>query len=294
MSTNAFEDVTYQSADGLKLHARDYGAKDSGKLPVVCLPGLTRNARDFHELALYLSQEANRRVIAFDYRGRGLSAYDPNWKNYNIGVEAGDILTGLGQLGISRATFIGTSRGGLITHIIAVMKPDILAAVVLNDIGPVLDVAGLQHIKDYLGRARRPKTIEEAVAIQRADHGAAFPVLDDTDWERMVRAIYREEGGTLVPDFDPMLLESFNEADLTKPIPTMWPQFDALKSVPLMTIRGENSLLLSAKTLIEMGERHPGMEAITVLGQGHAPFLETGELPGRIAGFLDQAADDNA
>lgn len=285
--TTGFEDFFYTSSDGLKLHAQIYGSSND-RLPVVCLPGLTRNARDFHELALYLSKQAQRRVIAFDYRGRGRSAYDPEWKKYDVGVEAGDILVGLGTLGISRALFIGTSRGGLILHVLAAVKPDVLAAVVLNDIGPVVEIAGLQNIKDYLSKAPRPTSIAEAVTVQKAAHGQAFPALSDADWERMVRAIYKEDGGQLIPDFDPALLTAFSQLDLSKPVPDLWPQFAAFANIPMLAIRGENSPLLSAATLSEMANRHSNFEAITVQGQGHAPFLETGDLPVRIAAFFDR------
>ncbi len=287
---NGFEDFFYQSADGLRLHAQIYGGDLSGHLPVVCLPGLTRNARDFHELALYLSgkAETRRKVIVFDYRGRGQSAYDPDWKKYDIGTEANDILTGLEKLGITRAAFIGTSRGGLILHVLAVLRPEILAAAVLNDIGPVLEAAGLQHLKNYLGKAPRPASFAEAAAAQKLAHGPAFPSLNDADWERMARAIYREDKGTIVPDFDPALLNGLMATDLSKPLPDLWPQFGALSVVPVLAIRGENSLLFSTATLDEMAKRHPNFESITVQGQGHAPFLETGELPARIADFIDR------
>lgn len=292
MATAAgYEDVYFLSTDGLRLHAQVYGAENAG-VPIVCLPGLTRNTRDFHEIALYLSQRAakRRKVVSFDYRGRGKSEYDKDPLKYDLGVEAGDVLAGLAQLGITRAAFIGTSRGGLTLHVLAVVKPDMLAAVVLNDVGPVLDPAGLQHIKDYLGKARRPATIEDAIAAQKADHGAAFTALSDADWERMVRAIYREDTTSLVPDFDPMLLAGLMNTDLSKPLPDLWPQFEALKTVPVMTIRGANSLLLSAATLDEMSRRHPNFEAVTVVGQGHAPFLETRDLPQRLEAFFDRTA----
>lgn len=287
-----FQDFYYTSSDGLTLHAQIYGADHPDRLPVVCLPGLTRNSRDFHELALYLATDAPtpRKVIAFDYRGRGLSAYDPDWTKYTVGIEANDILVGLDSLNISKALFIGTSRGGLILHVLAAIRPAILAAAVLNDIGPVVEKAGLQLIKDYLSKAPRPTSIAEAVATQKAAHGKAFSALSDADWERMVRAIYRETEGGLVPDFDPALLNGLALLDLDKPIPDLWPQFAALAAIPMLAIRGENSLLLSAETVNEMARRHPNFEAITVPGQGHAPFLETGDLPGSIAAFFDKAS----
>ena len=290
MVAQGFEDFWYSSTDGLKLHARVYGAPNA-RLPVICLPGLTRNAADFHELAIHLSRhpEQPRQVVAFDYRGRGRSAYDPNWRNYDVLIETGDILAGLAALDIAHGAFIGTSRGGLIVMVLAAMRPAALKAVVLNDIGPVADGAGLAQIRSYLERAPKPRSMGDAIAIQRTANGQAFPALTDADWERLVRAIYREEKGGVVADFDPALLNTLKGIDLSKPLPTMWPQFIGLGKVPVLAIRGENSKLLSAETLREMGSRHPRMETVTVKGQGHAPLLETAGLPDRIAAFLAKA-----
>ena len=285
-----FSDFFYTSTDGLQLHARVYGETNSGPWPVVCLPGLTRNARDFHELAIYLSTHAAspRKVIAFDYRGRGQSAYDPDISHYNVGIEAGDVLAGLAALNIGEAAFLGTSRGGLIIHVLGVMRPAVLKAIVFNDIGPVIEAAGLAHIQSYLERDPTPKTRAQATAAQRSVHGKDFPALAGADWDRMVWALYRETDGGLVPDFDPKLVDTVASLDLAQPLPDLWPQFEALAAIPLLAIRGANSRLLSIDTLQQMRERHSTMEAITVAGQGHAPFLETGSLPSDIAAFLDR------
>lgn len=293
VSGDGFSDFFYSSQDGLKLHARIYGHDTRGR-PVVCLPGLTRNARDFHELALHLAgdPENPRRIICFDYRGRGRSAHDPNWQNYNVGVEAADIIAGLAALEINEAAFIGTSRGGLIMHVLAAMRPGLIKAAVLNDIGPVIETAGLAHIRSYLENAPRPADFTAAVELQKAIHGAAFPALSDADWQRFVHAIYRDEGGRPVADHDPALIDNVLAMDLTQPLPDLWPQFEPLTSVPMLAIRGANSRLLSAETLAEMRRRHPRLEAITVAGQGHAPLLETGDLPGRIAVFLNGGSQD--
>ncbi|TJW40161.1 MAG: alpha/beta hydrolase [Mesorhizobium sp.] len=284
-----FSDFFYAAPDGLELHARIYGEANSAHWPVVCLPGLTRNCRDFHELALYLTTRAARKIVVFDYRGRGQSAYDANVTNYNVGVEAGDVLAGLAALAIEDAAFIGTSRGGLIIHVLGAMRPAVLKAIVFNDIGPVIESAGLAHIRSYLERAPKPKTHAEAVSSQRRAHGDNFPALTEMDWEWMVRALYRETAAGLMPDFDPNLVDTLAGLDPAKPLPDLWPQFEALADIPMLTIRGANSRLLSTETLEQMQKRHPGMEAITVEGQGHAPFLETGSLPGNIAAFLDRA-----
>ncbi|RVC74863.1 alpha/beta hydrolase [Mesorhizobium sp. M4A.F.Ca.ET.022.05.2.1] len=289
MPNEGFSDFFYDAPDGLRLHARLYGGTDSPHWPVVCLPGLTRNARDFHELALRLSSQTERRVVAFDYRGRGQSAYDPDISHYTVGVEAGDVLAGLAALDIEDAGFIGTSRGGLIIHVLGAIAPAVLKAVVLNDIGPVIEAPGLAHIRSYLDGAPKPRTFTEALSAQRGVHGADFPALTEADWERMVSALYRETDAGLMSDFDPRLVDTLAGLDFSKPLPDLWPQFEALTALPLLAIRGANSKLLSAATLAEMQKRHPGMEAITVEGQGHAPFLETGTLPVAIAAFLDRA-----
>ena len=290
MASEGFSDFFYMAPEGLKLHARIYGKQNGSHWPIVCLPGLTRNARDFHELALYLSNGSKtpRKVIAFDYRGRGQSDYDPDIGHYNVGIEAGDVLAGLAALGVETAAFIGTSRGGLIIHVLGALKPAVLNAIVLNDIGPVIEIEGFAKIRAYLDGAPRPKTFAEAVEAQRRVHGADFPALDEADWARMVGAICRDTGAGWVPDFDPRLVDTLAGVDFSKPLPDLWPQFEALAAVPLLAIRGANSKLLSAATLQEMQKRHPGMETITVEGQGHAPFLETGELPERIAAFFDR------
>ncbi|WP_163271625.1 alpha/beta fold hydrolase [Chelativorans alearense] len=288
---DGFSDFFYTSSDGLRLHARVYGKSRDGRLPVVCLPGLTRNAGDFHALALLLAgdEKTPRQVIAFDYRGRGRSAYDRAWRNYNIATEAADISAGLTVLGVEHAAFIGTSRGGLIIMALAAMRPAALGAVVLNDIGPVIEGAGLAHIRSYLENAPKPQSIEEAVRLQKAAHGQAFSGLSKADWERQTRALYRIEDGRLTADFDPRLVKTLRTIDLSLPLPANWPQFEGLGGVPLLAIRGANSALLSAETLAEMARRHPRLDSITVEGQGHAPLLETGDLPRRIGAFLTRA-----
>jgi len=291
MHSQSYENFFYSAADGLKLHARIYGKTHEGTLPVICLAGLTRNAADFHELAISLSTDPAhpRQIVAFDYRGRGRSAYDKNWKNYDPLVEAGDVLAGLVALDIGHGAFIGTSRGGLIIMILAAMRPGVLKAAILNDIGPVVQAEGLMQIRAYLERAPKPSSFEDAIAISKRVNGEAFSALSHADWERMIRAIYRDENGVPVPDFDPALLNTLAGIDLDKPLPELWPQFEGLADIPVMAIRGANSQLFSAETLMEMARRHPGLTALTVEGQGHAPLLETGDLPSDIKRFLLKA-----
>jgi pimeloyl-ACP methyl ester carboxylesterase len=281
-------EIRYAAQDGLELSVTVHGSRPGHALPVVCLPGLTRNARDFADLAWFLSAKdgGERQVYCFDYRGRGRSSYDRNWENYNPVIEAGDIIAGLTALDIAHAHFIGTSRGGIILHFLAAMRPGALKSIVLNDVGPEIGGAGLAQIKRYLESAPKPGTFPQAAAVLKDIHGKAFPALGNDDWERFALAVYRNENGKPIPDYDPALLNVVKGWDLTNAIPTMWPQFEGLRSIPAMVIRGENSMLLTAETVAKMKKIHPHLETVTVPGQGHAPLLETGDLPARIADFI--------
>lgn len=286
-----FQERFYTAFDGLRLYARDYlpdEAATSERLPVVCLPGLTRNARDFHPLALLLSRDttAARRVIALDSRGRGNSARDENKANYNLGIETGDVIAACTALGIERAIFIGTSRGGLILHLIATTKPDLLEAVILNDIGPVIEAEGLAQIRYYLNSDRRPADWSEAVDLLKETHGASFTALGEHDWREMALALYRNVGGRPVADFDPAIAEQLKSIDFSQSLPDLWAQFESLTPLRLMLIRGENSSLLSQETADEMVRRHPGLALHNAENQGHAPFLHLGTIPAAIRAFL--------
>ncbi|GEO84468.1 MULTISPECIES: alpha/beta fold hydrolase [Alphaproteobacteria] len=285
-----FTERFVQTTDDLSLYVRIYGDELTG-VPVVCLPGLTRNTRDFHQLAVLLSRgDTAFKVIAIDSRGRGRSGRDPDKSHYTLPIEAQDVVNVLDDLGIDRAAFIGTSRGGLILHLLAVSHPDRLAAVILNDIGPVIEKEGLKQIQAYLGHEQRPPTdLDEAATVLRAIHGSAFSALEPQDWRDLAQAIYREADGRIVADFDPAIAAHFVGADLEQPLPDLWQNFDALASTPLMAIRGDASRLLSPETLGEMAVRHPGMVSLTAKGQGHAPILHLDDIPTRIAGFLTTA-----
>jgi pimeloyl-ACP methyl ester carboxylesterase len=280
--------VFYSSQDGLQLHARITGKRSHTKLPVICLPGLSRNARDFAAIAQILATEAQREVVAFDYRGRGQSAYDKVWQNYNIVTEAGDALAGMAALGIEHAHFIGTSRGGLILHVLAGMRPAAMKSVVLNDVGPEIGGAGMAQIKIALERQPKPANWAEAERMLKQANGKAFAALNNEDWSRIARAIFKEnDKNQIIPDYDPALLNTIKAIDLTQPLPSLWPQFAGLKSHPLLVLRGENSQLLMPETLERMQNIAPKMKAITVKGQGHVPLLETGNLPKTLIAFFD-------
>ncbi|TCD14223.1 alpha/beta fold hydrolase [Oricola cellulosilytica] len=283
--------VFFSSPDGLRLHAVDYGRGAFDALPVVCLPGLSRNVRDFSRLAEYLSGQAKtrRRVVAFDYRGRGHSQWDKNWKNYNILTESEDVIAGMAALGLEHAAIIGTSRGGLIAMTLSALRPGLMKAVVLNDVGPVLEGDGLTQIRAYLTKVPKPRDWDDAVAIQKATMGKAFPALTEEDWQFEARAKYRELDGVIQPDHDPALVKTLTTLDLRDRLPTMWPQFQGLRNLPVLLLRGENSTLLAEKTAEMMEEQHPRMRRETVSGQGHVPMLHTAGIPERIAEFLEKA-----
>ena len=277
----------FSTQDGLLLHARITGTRKAAQLPVICLPGLSRNARDFAAIAQILATETDREVLAFDYRGRGQSAYDKVWQNYNIITEAHDVLAGMDALGIGHAHFIGASRGGLILHVLAGLRPGAIKSLVLNDIGPEIGGAGMAQIKVALERQPKPADWSQAVQMLRQAHGKAFSALKDDDWARMARAIFKEKDkGQLAADYDPALLNTFKAIDFTQPLPTLWQQFAGLKNIPMLVLRGENSLLLMPETLAKMQEIAPLMTSITVMGQGHVPLLETGDLPKRLMAFF--------
>ena len=285
MST-LFDNIYLPSADGLRLHALVYGDAHRGTTPVVCLPGLTRNAQDFHDLAVLLSDaEHRRRVIVIDYRGRGGSAYDPDWHHYTVTVEAVDVRQMLKALGVLEAFIVGTSRGGLITMVLAVTHPILIKACVLNDIGPVIEAKGLERIASYVGKGSLPKDWDEAVLKLKASN-ADFTDLAEIEWRAFATLVFQETAEGLQLRYDAALGNTLLGLDFSKPLPTAWPLFDALATVPVLVLRGENSDLLSEETLDEMAKRHGGMESLTVPNEGHAPFLGREATAGVIADFL--------
>ncbi len=274
--TSPFKSRFYSAPDGLKLHMRDYGPREADSLPVVCLPGLARTAADFDALACALvsgAAGAPRRVVAIDYRGRGLSARDPDWKHYDLGVESADIQSMLAAGGIEEAVFVGTSRGGIHCMLLAASRPTLMRAVVMNDIGPVLEARGLARIRGYIGKLPSPKSWPDAVDLFKQVMGAQFTALSEADWLAYAQLTLEEKDGRLLSRYDPMLMKVLEPLDLEAPLPDLWPQFEGLRQIPLLVIRGETSDLLSPQTLEQMISRHGKAESLIVPGQGHAPLL---------------------
>lgn len=273
--------------DGLKLHVRCYGPRVSAALPVVCLPGLSRTAADFDTLSLSLSRHAARprRVLALDYRGRGRSEWDRDPGNYNPLGELGDALAVTTALGVGPAIIVGTSRGGIIAMMLAALRPTLLAGVVLNDIGPVIEPKGLIRIKGYVGKMPRPHSFEEGAEILRRLFDAQFPKQTAAEWLAASQRGWEERDGKLVPTYDTRLTRSLDAVSPERPLPSLWKEFDALARVPLMVVRGANSDVLAPDTLTAMRTRRPDLDVLEVPDQGHAPLLAEPETLARIAAF---------
>lgn len=289
-SDGNFKELSLRVRDGLRLYARHYPAPGSSRTPVLCLAGLTRNSRDFHDLASYLSQGARARpVYTLDYRGRGKSDWDRNWKNYAVPVEALDVIDFLAFADLKDVAVIGTSRGGLVAMLMAAAQPSSISLLVLNDIGSVIERDGLMRIASYVGRVPLPRDWAEATNIVRDVNKRSFPEIEERVWEEIARQWYNEKRGKPAPGYDPMLRNALSVLD--GPVPELWPQFEALTRIPVLVVRGENSDILSARTIERMAERHSALEQFTVPKQGHAPLLKDRATQDAIAMFIQRVDD---
>jgi pimeloyl-ACP methyl ester carboxylesterase len=281
--------VFVSAPDGLRLHVRQHGAATASGVPVVCLPGLTRTTADFDDLAPALAaSKPSRRVIALDSRGRGQSAYDPNSKNYTPAVELGDLLEVMKVVNIPRAVFIGSSRGGILTMLLAAINQEMIAGAVLHDIGPVIESDGVARIKSYVGKLRQPQSLQGGAEILRDLFGMQFPKQTAAQWLRAAERTWNVQAGKLVQTYDPALAESLADFDVEHPLPPLWNEFDALARVPVLVIRGANSDILSAATAREMQKRHPDLRIMEVPDQGHVPLLDEPDLINRIVAFVER------
>lgn len=283
-----YEDRFWTSSDGLNLHYRNYpGPEGTTKLPVLCMHGLTRNARDFGPLAESLA--ASRRVIVPEMRGRGQSDYAPDSDSYTPVTYVADVEALLAEQGITRFVAVGTSMGGLMTMLMAQAQPGRMAAVVMNDIGPVVDAEGLSRISGYVGQGRSyPTWVHAARGLSEA-HGAAFPDYDLDQWLDLAkRTMVVSQNGRITFDYDMAIAEPFAKPGNAAP-PNLWLAFEALRGVPMLLVRGELSDLLSPDTVKQMAVRNPAMQAITVPRVGHAPTLDEPEVRAAIHALLDTA-----
>lgn len=273
----------FDSHDGLRLYSRVYASAAADAPVLLCLHGLMRNSRDFGELAARLAPR--HRVIVPDMRGRGLSARDPNFNNYQIPVYLQDVLTLLAGLGAAHASIIGTSMGGLMAMLLAVTQPKLVSRIVLNDVGPEVDPRGLERIRGYAGRAAPVHSWPEAAAQVRADYGAAWPDLSDARWDEIARLSYRANAqGVPEADADPLIREPLR--DTSRAAPDLWPLWRTLARLPILAIRGAHSDILNAATLQRMQRDKPDLEVLQVANRGHAPLLDEPECVAAIERFL--------
>ena len=278
--------VFVSAPDGLKLHIREYGPRNDAHPAVVCLPGLTRTAADFVELATALAAKG-RRVLALDSRGRGLSDYDTDFNKYSLAVELADLIAVLAAREAQPAVFVGSSRGGLLTMLLAAVQPSSIAGAILNDIGPVIEPQGLMRIKGYVGKTPQPRTWEEGADILRRMFSQQFPALDAAGWLAFAKRTWREDGKQFVPTSDPKIAKTLEGFQPENPLPAMWPQFDALSGVPVMVVRGANSDLLTPATVAAMQARRPDLVVLEVADQGHTPLLAEDGTIGKLIAFID-------
>lgn len=280
---SGFAERRWRSPDGLSLAARDYpGADGPARTPVICLHGLTRNSRDFEDLAPWIAAQG-RRVIAADMRGRGRSDRDPKPEHYAVPVYVGDVAALLDQAGIGRAVFVGTSMGGLITMGMAGFRPQAVAGAVLNDIGPKIESAGLARIASYAGDTGQIADWDAAAARAKAVNAAVFPHYGPDDWMAFARRTFREgPDGRPQPDYDPAIARSAAAAADPNAEAVLWPLFTALASAgPVLSVRGATSDILSAETAAAMARAGADVRTVEVPGVGHAPMLD--EAPARAA-----------
>jgi len=279
----AYSDVFYDSHDlRVKLYARDYGG--SG-MPVICMHGLSRNSADFEWLAAHLAP--HYRVVVVDQRGRGKSGWDTETDNYSPALYVQDMFKLMGDLGIARAALIGTSMGGIMAMIMGMIAPQAVIGMVINDVGPEIDVAGLERIKSYVGKSPAIRSWADAAARAKQTNDVAFPDYTDEDWLAFARRTYHvDDAGVPISSYDPGISAAFDPNGPVVAPPDMWGIWETLKDIPLLSVRGGLSDLLSEATFGRMLETHPGMRAVTVANRGHAPMLDEPEAVSAIDAFL--------
>ncbi|HYD24460.1 MAG TPA: alpha/beta hydrolase [Croceibacterium sp.] len=280
----AFFQREWTSADGLTLRCRDYSGGAPGRPPILCLPGLTRNCRDFEGVADAFA--GDWRVLCADLRGRGMSDYAKDSASYQPLQYAADIVALLDELGIERAVMIGTSLGGIVIMLLALMAPERIAAAVLNDVGPEIEPAGLARIRGYVGQGRSFPTWMHAARGLREQAGVAHPDYRLTDWLRMAKRLMAVgPGGRIAFDYDMRIAEPFQAAEAAAAV-DLWPAFRALAGRPVLAVRGALSDILSDRTLGRMIDELPEMDVCMVTGTGHAPTLDEPLVQAALERFL--------
>lgn len=276
----------FRTDDGLNVYFRDFGGQNDGT-PIICLPGLTRNSRDFEDLANYLADR--RRVLTIDFRGRGFSDHDPNWKNYHPGTYVNDVWTLLDSLDIPKVIVVGTSLGGLCAMAMAAQHGERLAGVVMNDIGPEINPAGLARVQEYTGRVEPVSTWQEAAGQTRQIYGEWLPGLTDKDYEKMAWKAYREDdNGVPRLDIDNNIGRAVRDVGAQKGDP--WQFYAALKDKPVTLLWGVLSDILTEDIIDKMKMAKPDLDVIPVPNRGHVPLLDEPECLAAIDEFIEKVA----
>ncbi len=280
---SAFDEIAFAAADqSLMLYARSYPGPEP---TILMLHGLTRNASDFDGLAAHV--RGRYRLVVPDQRGRGKSDWDSNPANYAPATYCADMLHLIDELKLDRPIIIGTSMGGLMAMIMATMRPNGFRALVLNDVGPQIEQAGLDRIASYVGASEVIANWEDAAAYCRRINGYAFPDYDDPQWDAFARRVFLEnDAGVPVLAHDPAIAAGLSAASPTAVPPDMWTMWQGLTDVPILAVRGALSDILSAQTLQRMADLHPAMQSVTVSNVGHAPMLDEPEALAAINAFL--------
>lgn len=280
-----FTERTYAAKDGLTLYYRDYPGPPGAAQTLLCLPGLTRNSRDFEDFAAHWS--ARYRVLCADLRGRGKSAYARDPMAYQPQVYVQDVARLLADAKADEAVFVGTSLGGLVSMMCANLIRHRVKAVILNDVGPALEPAGLARVQQYVGRQGTVRDWAAAAAAVAALNRHVYPSWTDADWRRMARRLFAEQpDGTIRPDYDPAIAVPFNARGPSAGV-DLWPVFRGLDGLPVLALRGALSDILSAEGLRRMREALPALQAVEVPDVGHAPYLREPAAEAAITAFLE-------
>lgn len=282
--------INYVSFDGLNLYARDYSAnqpsKETAQKVILCLPGLTRNSLDYQSFGELFKD--HYRVIGVDFRGRGNSEYDPKEENYQPVVYARDVIELIDYLNLTEVTLVGTSLGGLVSMLVANIIPDVIQAIVINDIGPEISPVGLARIRGYVGKTPCVESWEEAVEQTRKINELELPDLTDQQWLTFTRGLYKIQScGKIELAYDPKISKSIASSSDETSLINLWPQFDAIKDKPLLVIRGEFSDILDSICVNKMKTIHPKLCYCEVKNRGHAPLLNEIESVSAIKKFFD-------
>jgi len=285
MNMQRYEDRYFQSSDGQRLYFRDYAASLANHpTPVLCLPGLTRNSKDFETLANVLANE--RRVISPDLRGRGLSEYDCDWRNYHPAQYMADILLLLEQLEVSRVVIVGTSLGGWMAMLMSHERPEAVTGVVLNDIGPEANAEGLARVVNTTGTLETVDRFSDAIQQTRSCYEIAFPDWSDEQWHRYTQSTYRERSdGKFDLDYDRNIGRAAREG-VSGIRQEPWQMFDSLSKKPALLLHGTLSDILTDDIIVKMRDHKPDLRVATVPNRGHAPLLDEQEAIDAITDFI--------